>query len=419
MKKYIFVLNLLIVYQAIGQERDTLKLKITKIVKTDTIYNFSSRVDTIALQPIITDTSKIVKDVNPQDLENSKYQVRMMGSVRINSYYDHIGMSSTEGFLPYDIPVQEEKVSGLSSVYIGARQSRFGVEGTANTRVGKIKIYMEVDFVSNTSSLWRLRHAFAEWNYFKLGYTWSTFMDNASLPNTVEFEGPNSALSKRNGVIRYERKYGENHILGVSLEAPKTDYFNPADSLIEGRNIQSNFDVASRYKYTRKWGHVQIAGIFRRIDYLRVNRMDVLYGWGLMLSAVGHLNPKNTLFMQYSVGEGIANYLVGFEGRKLDAVYNSITQDMSLKNIHGGFLTYTLHLKNWWVSVTSGISYIEVKNFEPSDTFRSSNYLAVNTFYKPIETIELGLELTAGTRTNFDNKTGAASRVSVIARFGF
>ena len=90
-------------------------------------------------------------------------------------------MKSTEGFLPYDIPVGEEKIEGLSSVYIGARQSRFGIEGEANTRVGHIVTYMEVDFASSTSSLWRLRHAYAEWNFFKIGYTWTTFMDNASL----------------------------------------------------------------------------------------------------------------------------------------------------------------------------------------------------------------------------------------------
>ncbi len=210
-----------------AQVRDTLKLDITKVekqIKTDTVYIFSSRIDTIALQPVKTDTSKVVKDINPLDLAESKYQIKFMGSIRANAYYDFTGMTSTEGFMPYDIPVGEDKIEGLSSVYAGARQSRIGVEGNANTRVGKIKTYIEADFASKSESLLRLRHAYAEWNFFKIGYSWSTFMDNASLPTTVDFEGPNSSLNKRHGIVRYERKYGKNSIAGVSLESPQSDY---------------------------------------------------------------------------------------------------------------------------------------------------------------------------------------------------
>ena len=91
-------------------------------------------------------------------------------------------------------------------------------------------------------------------------------MDNASLPNTVDFEGPNSALVKRHGLVRFEKKIGEKSILGVALEAPESDYYNPADSLIEGKNKQSNFDVVGRYKNIRAWGHLQIASMLRRIN---------------------------------------------------------------------------------------------------------------------------------------------------------
>jgi len=264
-----------------AEGRDSLSLNIARIEKqkiTDTVFVFSSRVDTIALQPVKTDTSKVARDINPLDLAESKYRIKFMGSLRANAYYDFAGMPSTEGFMPYDIPVGVDKIDGLSSVYAGARQSRLGVEGSANTRAGKIKTYIEVDFASRSESLLRLRHAFAEWNFFKVGYTWSTFMDNASLPTTVDFEGPNSSLSKRHGLIRYERKYGRNSIAGFSLESPLTDYYNPADSLIEDKNKQSNFDVAGRYKYLTKTGHVQIAGILRRIQYLNQTKMDKLYG---------------------------------------------------------------------------------------------------------------------------------------------
>ncbi len=419
---YLILFFLLFGVAGNAQFRDTLKLTIKKVESrpSDTVYFFSSRVDTIAMQPLKTDTSKIVSDKNDQDLKTSKYKISFKGSVRVNGYYDFNGMTSTEGFLPYDIPVEEAKIEDLSSIYIGARQSRFGVEGEANTKVGHIKTYMEVDFASVTNSFWRLRHAYAEWNYFKIGYTWSTFMDNASLPATVEFEGPNSSLSKRHGLIRYERKFGEKNIAGLSIEAPESDYYNPADSVLDDRSKQNNFDLAGRYKYFNKHGHIQLAGIFRRIDYLYQNQMEGLYGWGILLSTVININTKNVIYSQYSYGHGIAFYYVGFTNRQLDAVYNPNTNRMTTKPIHGGFATYThIFTKQWRCSGTVGISYLDWKDFESPDTFKSSQYFAGNIFYYPIETINLGVEFTSGSRTNIDDKKGSASRISMIAIFSF
>ncbi len=422
-KKLLMIVLTLFYLNSQAQVRDTLKLTITRVerqIKTDTVYIFSSRVDTIALQPIKADTSKVARDINPLDMEESKYMIKFMGSLRTNAYYDFTGMPSTEGFMPYDIPVGEESVDGLSSVYAGARQSRIGIEGNANTRVGKIKTYIEVDFASRSESLLRLRHAYAEWNFFKIGYSWSTFMDNASLPTTVDFEGPNSSLSKRHGMIRYERKFGEKSIAGLSLESPQTDYYNPADTLIQDKNKQSNFDIAGRYKYFNKLGHIQIAGIFRRIQYLNQTEMDVLYGWGILLSTNLAFNKKNILSGQFSIGQGIANYYVGFVDRQLDAVYDPDLMKMTLKAIQGGFVSYTYVFNpSWRFSLTGGTSYIKGKDFEPDDTFRSSQYFAVNTFYNPIETIRLGFEVTTGSRTNLDMQKGNSTRISLLASFDF
>jgi hypothetical protein len=422
-KKLIIIFFSLFSLLAAAQQRDTLKLTITKIDKriiTDTVYVFSSRVDTIALQPVKADTSKIVDDKNLQDLEESKYKVKFMGSARVNGFYDFAGMKSTEGFMPYDIPVGAEDIPGLSSIYIGARQSRVGVEGTANTKVGKIKAYIEVDFASATDSYFRLRHAYAEWNYVKLGYSWSTFMDNASLPQTVEFEGPNSSLSKRHGLIRFERKFNTKNLAGVSIESPKADYGNPADTLISDASEYRNLDLASRYKYFDKWGHAQIAGILRKIDVLQQAKMETLYGYGVLLSSTVFIKEKHQINAQFSIGKGIAYYYVGFSQRQLDAVYNPTTDHMMLKGIYGGFVNYSFRYNPSWIfSVIGGISKIRCEEFEAYDTFKSSQYFGTNIFYNPIETITLGIELTAGTRINLDNQKGDATRISMLAKFDF
>ena len=410
-------------FSVAAQQRDTLRLTITKIdkqIKTDTVYYFSSRVDTIALQTVKADTSKIVRDINLQDLEESKYIIKFMGSVRVNGFYDFSGMKSTEGFHPYDIPVGADDIQGLKSIYIGARQSRLGIEGSANTKVGRIKTYMEVDFASNSESLWRLRHAYAEWNFLKLGYTWSTFMDNASLPQTVEFEGPNSSLSKRHGLIRYERILKTQNIIGISIESPNADYYNPSDTVINSTSNQRNLDLAGRYKYFNKWGHIQLAGILRRIDFFQQGKMEAKYGWGILVSSTIRINEKHLINAQYSIGTGIAYYYVGFSNKQLDAVYNPNTNSMVLKAISGGFINYSFRYNPALVvSVISGISQIESEEFEQGDTFKSSNYYGANILYNPIQTIGLGIEATTGSRKNIDNQKGNATRISILAKFDF
>ncbi|MBE0636917.1 MAG: hypothetical protein IH598_00180 [Bacteroidales bacterium] len=422
-KTSVLLFLMFLCFFASAQQRDTLKVTITEInkrIKPDTIFSFSSRVDTIALQAVKTDTSKIVRDVNVQDLEDSKYNVKFMGSARVNGYFDFAGLTSTEGFIPYEIPVGVGEIPGLSSIYIGARQSRIGVEGNANTKVGKIKTYLEVDFASNTESYLRLRHAYAEWNYLKLGYTWSTFMDNASLPQTVEFEGPNSSLSKRHGLIRYERIVKPGNIIGVSLESPKADYYNPADTILVTSPDQRNLDVAGRYKYFDKWGHVQVAGIIRKIDFIQQGKIDTQLGWGILLSTTLFINKHHQINSQYSIGKGISYYSVGLTRRQLDAVYDPNTNTMILKDIGGGFINYSFKpVSNIVLSAIAGISHIECHEFESGDSFRSSQYYGANAFYNPIETISLGIEITAGTRKNFDNQIGGATRISMLAKFDF
>ena len=148
--------------------------------------------------------------------------------------------------------------------------------------------------------------------------------------------------------------------------------------------------------------------------------MDVLFGWGVLLSTNININEKNILSGQYSFGQGIANYYVGFVGRQLDAVYDPALEKMTLKSITGAFLTYTyIFNHSLKFSITSGTSYLKGKDFEPSDTFRSSRYFASNVFYNPIETIRLGFEVTTGSRTNLDKQKGNSTRISFLANFDF
>lgn len=156
------------------------------------------------------------------------------------------------------------------------------------------------------------------------------------------------------------------------------------------------------------------------VDFYQNGRMVTQHGWGILLSSTIHINEKNQVNAQYSFGKGIAYYYVGFSNRQLDAVYNPNTNNMELKGISGGFINYSYKYSPSWVySIIGGISHIKSEEFEPGETFKSSEYFGANVLYNPIETISLGLEVTNGSRKNFDNQKGNATRISMLAKFDF
>lgn len=124
-----------------------------------------------------TDTSKLVKSVHPQDLEEAKLRIRWRGYVKFNSYYDYSGLKSAEGFLTYEIPVDPHLNKNYTGLYAGARQSRLGMETRINSKIGLLRTYIEGDFAgSNYPLAFRLRHAYGQIGFWTLGHPLQTWL---------------------------------------------------------------------------------------------------------------------------------------------------------------------------------------------------------------------------------------------------
>src|SRR5262245_44497293 len=95
-------------------------------------------------------------------------------------------------------------------------------------------------------------------------------MDPDIFPNELEYWGPNGIGWFRNVQFRWMPMKGDDEIF-VALERPGAsgDAGRFADR-IELQNVIGRFpapDVAAHYKATRDWGHWQVAGLLRRIDW--------------------------------------------------------------------------------------------------------------------------------------------------------
>jgi len=369
---------------------------------------------------MVTDTSKLVKSIHPQDLEEAKLQIRWRGYVKFNTYYDYSGLKSTEGFLTYEIPVDPTLNKNYTGLYAGARQSRLGMETSISSKIGLIRTYIEGDFAgSNYPFAFRLRHAYGQIGYWTLGHTWSTFADLAAIPRTVDLEGPNSGVFVRHGLIRYERRSSDEILeYGISLENPRKDFENPYDSL--GIDLQQSFDIAGRLRFTpANVGHIQFAIVLREIFYSHPTGPQYLAGFGFQLSGSINTSDRTRLRFQGVYGTAISRYITTLEGRGLDA-YPRGDGIMDPLRSSGSYLAFEYFWRQKWsFSAIAGLVYLWYPKDQPEDSFRSSQYGSVNAFWEPIEILRVGTELSVGKRTNYDLNSGTATRLQFAAIFFF
>lgn len=174
----------------------------------------------------VDDTTQI-QEAHPQDSPerrgflivtgNGKSSLRIRGSLRVNGDYDFRGLQSAENFNTFEIPVGAANTAD-PRFFMKARQTRLGLEVTSDTDVGGLFLRVETDFLGENNAL-RLRHAFGSVGRFLVGQTWSTFGDLASLPLTVDLDGPNSSVAVRTVQVRYSVET-DGYRFSVAAEAP-------------------------------------------------------------------------------------------------------------------------------------------------------------------------------------------------------
>jgi len=366
-----------------------------------------------------TDTTKLVQDVHPQDLEASKFEFIWKGYIKFNTFYNNNGMRSTEGFLPYEIPVDPVLNEQLSGLYAGARQSRLGMETRADTKIGRIQTYLEMDFASpDLPYAMRLRHAYGKIGFITLGHTWSTFTDVSSIPRTVDLEGPPSGISVRHGLIRFEKVFKEDYVLGVSVENPLKDFQNPYDTL--DVDFQQSFDIVGKFRMNfENSSHFQLTALFRELFYTSPKGPSLTSGFGFQFSGRFYITPIDQVSTQIILGKGISRYITTLSERGLDAYPNSYGEISPLVT-YGGFIAFEHFWNTKWSTALVG-GYINMVNhlYQPDEAYKSSTYGSANTFYEPIESLRLGAEITVGDRMNKDGHIGWASRIQLAAIFFF
>ncbi len=379
------------------------------------------------------------RPVHPQDVKfkfgllsggptkTKKLSLRLSGFVRLIATLDFGNVQNTSDFITsmipiYPIPKEEEIRTSFD-----ARQSRFAFEGVYQvTPTNKLLIYMETDFFGSEPALdykLHLRHAYAQYGSWLLGYSWSTAANIDATPNQVDFEGANSVISPKNAQIRYNL-LREKYSFAISLESHLGDY-TPYVGINDITDFQSSPDLISYFQTQGDWGNIRLTGILTGISYTDSANIDVdhMIGWGVSFSGHSKVFSRDKIsdefYWGFTYGEGIAYYISDISGLG----YNAMPDSNGVMNTLPAFAGYLAYKHAWNEKFESNIiaSYLKLESDAIKDKtiLKETVYLAANLMYTPIDRVNFGIEFLYGKNVNQKQDFGEAYRIQLMSVFNF
>jgi hypothetical protein len=380
-------------------------------------------------------------------------QYKWYGFVRLDGIYDFKPMGSTDSFVTGSIPVPQGH--GQNGV-LTPRYTRLGWDtSTPWTAMDwTIKTRIEVDFFNgNTSGVFgsyplRIRFAWVDFGPFLVGLAPSLFMDFDVFPNVLDYQGPGGMVLMRQGIASVHFNCSENWKISLGVEQWYSDIswvedgtfvVNPGSGIITtphvARNVQDVPDFTGNIRYTNDYGHVQVAGIARKLTYQPAegSAIDRLgYGingtgsvklWSLITGAGKPDDPtplqRSRFLGQYAAGRGINRYFQDPNGLGLDASFDPVAGFRDIYS-NGWFVAYEQWwAKNWLSNFTYGQQWNALPYFVPDNTFKASKYLAANLIWLPVERLGVGLEFLYGERENKDGQKGNNYRIQSAIQYRF
>ena len=342
---------------------------------------------------------------------------------------------------PSRIPTTKGQFGSDGQSVFSVRQSRLGAKATGTLAGKPYEAKFEFDLygvgVDEGQTTMRVRHAYASWGPFLAGQTNTLFMDGDIFPNVVDYWGPAGMVFVRNPQLRWTFWNKNGWKAAVAFEHATNDIDTGNLRLIDEsvassiRNDEKLPDLTAQVRYSGDWGHVQLAGILRRVGYDTIDTVNNepkghQTGWGLDLT--GSFKASLATFKLGAVyGRGIATYM-NDGGMDLGPNVTVIPRPGTLVLVPSaeavklfGMMAYVD--LNWSKQWTSSLGYsfdqVDNTNFQDTSAFHRGQYASVNLLWHPADGVFTGGELLWGRRTDNDGKSGKDLRFQYSFHWDF
>ena len=251
------------------------------------------------------------------------------------------------------------------------------------------------------------------------GKTYSTFMDDAALPTTLDYNGPSGVTFMRQALVRGSLPVGSGWTLEGSVEESQAD-FSATGAILDVQVRGRRPDLAARVRYEGDWGHLQLAGLSRRLHAdvttpLGPKSRDV-DGSGLALSGSLPGFGEDAILFQAASGKAVGRYFndpLSATGLALDPGGR-----LELVRSSGATLYYE---RNWapdWKTV-AGASVLKIgdEGLRPANSLRQATYASVNLMHRLNPRAIVGGELLWGEATRVSGESASNTRVQLSLRY--
>jgi hypothetical protein len=267
-------------------------------------------------------------------------------------------------------------------------------------------------------------------------------MDLDIFPNTIDYWGPTGMVFWRNIQARYSFPMGEDE-LSIALEEPSTaltigrfrdtdlcDLPNPPEDcdstesetseLFQARNDIPDFSV--RYRNNGDFGHYQVAAMFRKLGFERIDtgQTDHEFGWGINASTGLRTWGRDMLKLQLAFGEGIGNYM---NDGGLDIAPDSADIDRAQAEVVPllAISAYYDHYWNdkWSTSFGWSMTDLDTQPGQLDTEFDRGQIAQINLLHYPADNVLMGTEFIWGERKDVDGSTGTDYRIQFSLKVNF
>jgi hypothetical protein len=365
---------------------------------------------------------------------------RFRGFVRATGLYDLDPIGSRDDFVTNTIPVPQQSGQNAN---VAARYSRIGLDTWTPTPFldWNVHTFIEADFFNGPAQAaggggnpFRLRFAFVDFGYFRVGQQNTVFMDSNAFPMTVDFAGPRGLANLRRPMARMTIPICDKLYWAGEIGQPFSDI--TTNGL--GAPVQDVPDFATHLRYESDFGHVQLSSVVRSIGYRPLDGQETeRVGWGFSASTVFHpwaaligSNPvrkdnptgleRSRILLQYTVGQGIGRYIQDTAGQGLDGQVDPATGGFDTVSIVGWSASYEhWFTEKWLANFTYSEDLVGSAPDQPSTTYIGAKYLATSLWWVPFRNMSIGTEYLWGERKNLDGERGRANRINALVQYNF
>lgn len=342
-----------------------------------------------------------------------EFSIKLGGYIKVDVIHDFDEIGSEDSFDPRTIPTDDES-NPDSKWRVHAKSTRLNLDLRGPTSIGPFRAFVEGDFFSSGNGF-RMRHAFGTIGPILGGQTWTTFMDEDAMPETLDFESPIAFPLVRQAMVRYTGQLedlSKGSYWAVAVEDPDSEVLAPPEA---GDSDEVAPDLTGRFRWAQDWGHAQLSLFAGAASFdPDSGSRDTVFLWGTNLAAKVNVFDEDQVFVEATYGPGVGRYRGGNTAAFDD------DGDLEAIELVAGMLAYEHHWSEEFRStVTYSLGTGNLPDGAPPDANETLQYFAANFIWQFCDEAWCGVEYLFGSRETEDDARGEANRLQFAVKFSF